>query len=171
MSRMIRYKTRAETKRIILHDSHTQPDFGKVEDVTRWKALAWDGGLKMGLLGIGYHFILERDGHVEETRDRHLIGTHTPGHNMDSIGICLVGGREHGDYLGHDNFTEDQYRSLLELLSELRQQYGPIPILGHSEVQRYRNRSLPNCPPIEMDDLRQDFEVFSIIRSRKEAAL
>lgn len=165
--RRIIYKPRAETTRIILHDSHTIPAIGTALEVPRWKALAWDGGLKMGLLGIGYHFILERDGHVEETRNRHLIGTHTPGNNMDSIGVCLVGGREEGHYLGVPNFTPQQMDSLFELVIELRQEFGPIPIVGHSEVQRYRNKSLPDCPPIEMDDLRQDFEVYAISRSRK----
>jgi len=162
----IKYKARTATTRIILHDSHTVPG-------EPWKALARDGGLKMGLLGIGYHFIIERDGGPIETRERHLIGTHTPGHNMDSIGVCLVGGRDHFPMSGGfqpslehtDNFTLEQRHALFDLVLELRATFGPIPLLGHTEVQKYRNRNLPPCPCIDMDDLRQDLEVYALERS------
>lgn len=156
MSGGIKYKTRTATTRIILHDSHTSTG-------QSWHPEARDGGLKMGLLGIGYHFIIERDALVIETRERHLIGTHTPGHNMDSIGVCLVGGR---DELGlpADNFTPAQYEALMELLWDLRVDYPGAKLFGHSEVQRYRNKTLPNCPFIDMDDLRQDLAVYALTR-------
>lgn len=159
----IKYKPRTATTRIILHDSHTAPG----ED---WHPEARDGGLKMGLLGIGYHFIIERDGDCLETRDRHLVGTHTPGHNMDSIGICLVGGRavDSGDH--EDNFTDAQRVGLMDLLWELVSQYPDTKLLGHNEVQKYRNRNLPACPCLDMDDLRQDFAVYALLRQQKEAA-
>ena len=151
----IKYKPRTATTRIILHDSHTAPG----ED---WHPEARDGGLKMGLLGIGYHFIIERDGSPIETRERQLVGTHTPGHNMDSIGVCLVGGRavDSGDH--EDNFTDGQIITLFQLVLTLRNQFGNIPLLAHTEVQKYRNRNLPNCPCIDMDDLRQDLEVYAL---------
>lgn len=151
----IKYKPRTSTTRIILHDSHTAPG-------ERWHPEARDGGLKMGLLGIGYHFIIERDGGPIETRKRDLIGTHTPGHNMDSIGVCLVGGRSHRNGDHENNFTDGQIVTLFQLVLKLREQFGPIPLLGHTEVQKYRNRNLPNCPCLDMDDLRQDLEVFAL---------
>lgn len=114
----------------------------------------------MGLLDIGYHYIIERDGEVVEGRGRDVIGSHTPGHNMDSIGVCLVGGREEEGGDGVDNFTRDQRLSLLRLLHELRQVYPGIKLKGHSEVQKYRNRSLPPCPPIDMDELRMDLDYY-----------
>lgn len=158
---MITYKARSETNRIIVHDSHTNPDVERGCEVSRWAATAKDGGLKMGLLGVGYHFIIERDGTVVETRRRHLIGTHTPGHNLDSIGICLVGGREHfSGAVGVDNFTRRQRRALLSLLSGLRAEYGKIDVVGHTEVQKYRNKSLADCPALDMDELRQDLALF-----------
>lgn len=152
MVSQVRYKVRKETRRAILHDSHTAP--GSEFD-------ADDGALRMGLLTAGYHYIIERDGNVVAARDRREIGSHTPGHNMDSIGICLVGGRSepNGDAL--DNFTEAQRRSLLRLLQELRTAWPGIEIVGHTEVQRYRNRRLPPCPCLDMDLLREDAELFS----------
>lgn len=156
------YKARRETTRIILHDSHTTPEVEKGCEVSRWAAMAKDGGLRMGLLGVGYHFVVERDGEIVETRRRHLVGTHTPGHNMDSIGVCLVGGREAafpGE--GIDNFTFKQRRALIQLLAALRGEYGKdVQVVGHTEVQKYRNKSLADCPALDMDELRQDLALY-----------
>lgn len=157
----VRYRPRTSTTRIILHDSHTPPH----EDASDWASKARDGGLKMGLLGTGYHYVIERDGRVVETREHTLVGTHTPGHNMDSIGVCLVGGRSH-EGGQEDNFTDAQRLGLFGLLHHLRAAHGPLAIKGHTEVQRYRNRNLPPCPPIDMDDLRQDFEVYLLERQQ-----
>ena len=164
---MLRYKERSATTTIIIHDSHTPPEVGQVEEVSNWFPEAEDTALHMGLLSLGYHFVIERDGTVKAGREVSKIGSHTPGFNMDSIGICLVGGRERGSHLGANNFTPVQMEALFVLLSDLYVEFGSIPIRGHSEVQRYRSKSLPNCPPIDMDDLRQDYEVFRIL---KEAA-
>lgn len=161
MQSLIKYRDRKETRLVILHDSHTRPDVTQVEDVPRWAVLAHSGGLKMGLLSIGYHYIIERDGEVVECRGREKIGSHTPGHNLDSIGVCLVGGREWDVEDGIDNFTEDQKRSLLRLLHSLRQAYPGIRLKGHSEVQRYRDKRHPPCPPIDMDLLREDLDLYA----------
>lgn len=150
------FKKRGFTKRIILHDSHTTPDVGTMEEVPRWAALARRGALEMGLVDTGYHFIIERNGKVIETRDRREIGSHTPGHNMDSIGICLVGGRERWTDEGVDNFTKPQWESLYSLVGELRDPVRDLQLYAHTEVQRYRNKRLPKCPPVDMDDVRQE---------------
>lgn len=157
---MIRYKDRKTTKLIILHDSHTQP--GTTMDVPRWAALALEGGLQMGLLAIGYHYIIERDGEVVLCRGRETIGNHTPGLNLESIAICLVGGREEPGGDGVDNFTPAQRLSLLRLLHELRTIYPGVKVRGHTEVQRYRRADHPACPPIDMDLLREDLDLFSM---------
>lgn len=169
MGRIIRYRPRAETNGILLHDSHTIPDIESIPEVPRWRDQAWDQGLKMGLLDIGYHFIIERDASVVETRDRHLIGTHTPGFNMDTIGICLVGGREVGLEGGVNNFLKRQIDALFDTIYECRREFGHIWVKGHSEVQRYRNKMLPDCPSLEMDDLRQDLDFYTFNRNKLEA--
>lgn len=161
MTAIIKYKPRPQTTRIILHDSHTIPEVCAAEDVPRWAVLAHTGGLKMGILSIGYHYIIERDGTVVPCRERELIGSHTPGHNMDSIGICLVGGREEEGGEGVDNFTPEQRKSLLRLLHELRQAYPGVKLKGHSEVQRFHRRDHPPCPPIDMDLLREDLDLYA----------
>lgn len=151
----IRYKPRQETKQVILHDSHTVPGD------TAWRDKAEQNSLRLGLLSAGYHFIIERDGTVEPCRDRELIGSHTPGHNLDSIAICLVGGREEEGGPGVDNFTKAQRLALLSTLHELCQQYPGVTIKGHSEVQRFRRRDHPPCPAIDMDLLREDLALYA----------
>jgi len=168
------YKDRKETKLLILHDSHTPPDHTAIEDVPRWETLAEAGSKRMGLLSIGYHYIIERDGEVVQCQNREKIGAHTPGRNMDSIGICLVGGRSevplgpfedfqhvHHAYYPDDNFTPEQRLALLGLLNELLVAYPQALVKGHSEVQHYRNRKLPKCPFLDMDLLREDVELYA----------
>lgn len=157
----LKYKVRQETTLAILHDSHTRPDVCAVEDVPRWADLAHQNGLKMGLLSIGYHFIIERDGTVVPCQEVDRIGAHTPNFNMESIGICLVGGREEEGGDGVDNFTRDQRISLLRLLHELRTKYPGLKVRGHSEVQRFRRAGHPPCPPIDMALLREDLDLFA----------
>lgn len=165
---LIKYKRRKTTTRIILHDSHTDPDIGSSEEVPRWKALARDGALRMGLLDTGYHYIIERDGFCGAGREVGLIGTHTPGHNMDSIGVCLVGGRER-DGSPDNNFTSRQWRSLFLLIAHLKVLYGDLELVGHSEIQKYRNKALPDCPPVDMDDVRQELALYEHNRRLTDA--
>lgn len=161
----MKFKPRVRTRRVILHDSHTDPSVERVIDVLRWQ------GMKMGLLDIGYHWAVERDGTQIPLRDEATIGTHTPGHNLDSIGVVLIGGRakhvhEDGDgggfvYHPDRHFPEDQMVGLYDLLLGIKRRYAGIAVFGHSEVQRYRDRSLPDCPCLDMQDLRADLLTYA----------
>lgn len=134
----VTYKMRKTTKRIILHDSHTEPPYD-----TYWLGEARREALVMGLLDTGYHFIIERDGTVFEIRPRQLIGSHTPQNNMDSIGICLVGGREGGQIA--DNFEDTQFVALESLVCELFDEFGMLKVQGHDEALRHKRRGA-ECP-------------------------
>lgn len=152
----IRWKKRTATRRIILHDSHTTEDVETVQDYLRQKAH------QMGLLDIGYHAIIERDGVVIETRQHELIGSHTPGHNLDSIGVCLIGGM--GLHGPEDNFTRSQRVGLFGLLRYLQQFYSadgaqPLPIVGHTELQAFVGRKEP-CPCLDIEMLREDYAYY-----------
>lgn len=161
MRPLVKFKDRKATTLIIIHDSHTTPDVCKVHDVPRWAELARIQGLEMGLLEIGYHDIIERDGELVECRRAEAIGTHTPGLNMESYAICLVGGREVPGGDGVDNFTKAQKRTLLRRLHELTLRYPGAAIKGHTEVQRFRRANHPPCPPFDMDLLREDVGLYA----------
>lgn len=156
------YKDRDRTNRIIIHDSHTPPDVAQVTEISRWNLTASENALYMGLLSVGYHFIIERDGEVVNGRPHKQVGSHTPGHNMDSVSICLVGGRDlEGN--GEDNFTSLQRKATIKLCAWLRRRYGDhVEVLGHTEVQKYRNKSLPPCPMLDMELLRDDIKLYEM---------
>jgi len=59
--------------------------------------------------GIGYHFVMRRDGTIEEGRPLDAWGAHVQGHNDYSIGICVNGNLEEED------ITKGQYEALLLL--------------------------------------------------------
>lgn len=159
---MVTYRKREETNRIIIHDSHTTTEIEDSVDVLRWQ------GRAMGLLDVGYHFVLPRMGGFEEVRDHEAIGSHAPGHNLDSIGICLLGGREmvlvdeKEREVGIDNFTFIQRHELIKGLAWLTVKYPEAEVKGHSEIQRYHKRGVPACPCLDMDELRNDLELFKL---------
>ena len=90
----------------------------------------------MGLLQTGYHFIIERDGMIVNSRPIEQIGAAAPGFDLDSIHVCLVGGRLDGE--PHDSFTPEQRQALFIALQLIKQQYPSAAIFGHDEVQRFK---------------------------------
>ncbi len=94
-----------------------------------------------GWQGIGYHFVIRRDGTQERGRDVAEVGAHVAGHNANSIGICLVGGK------GGFNFTMRQMDSLKELLLRLVADYPDAEILGHTDLD-----SRKTCPNFDVKE-------------------
>ncbi|MGQ0287138.1 N-acetylmuramoyl-L-alanine amidase [Pasteurellaceae bacterium 22721_9_1] len=82
---------------------------------------------------IGYHFVIDTDGTLTTGRQVGETGAHVQGHNLNSIGICLVGGitpegKKHGEY------TPAQWRTLHQLLRHLESQYPHARICGHRDL-------------------------------------
>ncbi len=74
---------RSETRRIVIHHS-ASPDVSATE-IHRWH-------LQRGWSGIGYHFVIRKDGTVEKGRPLETVGAHAgPDNNSDSIAVCLTG--------------------------------------------------------------------------------
>lgn len=108
------------TKRIIIH--HSDSDQGSAALIHGWHlARKWSG--------IGYHYVINKDGTIERGRLERYIGAHAGSSgNSDSIGICLVGKFE--NYLP----TNEQIDSLVWLIKELESRYGDLAIIGHKDV-------------------------------------
>lgn len=71
---------------VVIHCSATRPsqDIGRAE-INEWhKARGW--------AGIGYHYVIRRNGLVENGRPVAQAGAHVEGHNATTIGVVLVGG-------------------------------------------------------------------------------
>lgn len=86
-----------------------------------------------GWRDIGYHFIILRDGTIQEGRPVDQVGAHCRGLNAHSIGICLVGGVD-ADNNAEFNFTPDQARELRSLIEKLQSQIEHhVAVSGHRD--------------------------------------
>ena len=94
-------------------------------------------------MGIGYHYVIRRDGTIEPGRPEWLIGTHCLNHNAHSIGVCYEGGL---DIRGQpdDTRTPAQKAAMRSLLEDLHARYPRAVILGHRDLNPGKD-----CPGFE----------------------
>ena len=94
-------------------------------------------------LGIGYHYVVRRNGQIEPGRPEFMIGAHCLNHNAHSIGICYEGGL---DIRGQpaDTRTPEQKAALRWLLRQLHRAYPQALIVGHHDLNPQKA-----CPCIE----------------------
>lgn len=116
-----------EILELIVHCSATPEgkDF-TVEDIDRWHK-------QRGWKGIGYHYVIYRDGSVHDGRPESEVGAHCYGHNQHSIGICYIGGCAKDGKTPKDTRTTAQKQSLVNLLKKLKRQYPKATIHGHRD--------------------------------------
>lgn len=130
-------KQRSKTEYIAIHCSATPEnlDIG-AKEIDKWhRAQGWSC--------IGYHYVIRRDGTVEEGRDREVIGAHVVGFNEVSLGICLVGGVDANDpKKAENNYTQAQFDSLKQLLDKLKVVYQQAKIQGHRDFPNVKKA----CP-------------------------
>lgn len=130
-----------EINRIILHCSATPEgkDF-TVADIDRWhKARGWQG--------IGYHYVVYRDGSVHEGRNIAVAGAHTSGYNKNSIGVCYIGGVAADGKTPKDTRTAEQRVALRNLVAKLKKQFPRATVHGHYEF------AAKACPSFKISDL------------------
>ena len=110
---------------IIIHCSAVRPwQQSSAADIDRWHR-------ERGWKGIGYHFVVRRDGTVETGRPIEEKGAHCRNHNRHSIGICYEGGL---DSKGRpdDTRTPEQRRAMRGLLEQLHGEFPHALITGHN---------------------------------------
>ncbi|MEQ9812395.1 MAG: N-acetylmuramoyl-L-alanine amidase [Azospirillaceae bacterium] len=93
-----------------------------------------------GFSDIGYHWVIELDGTVRQGRPEWAIGAHVKGQNLDSIGVCYVGGLTSDGRQPKDTRTPAQRRALVDLVRQIKQRHGPLSVHGHRE---YANKACP----------------------------
>jgi len=107
---------------IILH--HTASSSASVEGIN-------NDHLKRGWAGIGYHFLIQPDGTIDEARPIKYVGSHCAGNNTSSIGIALV-----GDFR-KTKPTDEQLKSAKELIATLKKQVPTIRrVLNHNDLYK-----------------------------------
>lgn len=121
---------------LIVHCSYTPPkmDIG-ASDIDRWHR-------ERGWLGCGYHFVIKRDGTVEDGRPLDKNGAHVRGMNSTSKGICLVGGMNRSKSGAEVNYTDEQMEALRKLIDDLRDEHFPLAkVAGHTDFDKHKT-----CP-------------------------
>ena len=129
---------------VVIHCSDSS--FGNAALITKWHIV------ERKFETIGYHYVILNgrlsaykthsyfDGHLETGRpldddaDMELdeTGAHAFGYN-NAVGICLIG--------LSGTFTDAQLRALKHLIGKLREQFGEINIMQHSDVDKKK----PHC--------------------------
>ncbi len=113
---------------IILHSSAVTPDQSSsaAQIDTRHRHRGYH-------LGIGYHYVVRRNGQIEQGRPEYIVGVHCLNHNRHSIGICYEGGL---DARGQpaDTRTPAQKVALRQLIANLHQRYPRAVIVGHRDL-------------------------------------
>lgn len=119
---------------IIVHCSATAPGWmaglpveEQAAEIDRWhKGNGW--------AGIGYHYVIGRDGNVATGRPIEQDGAHVAGRNKGTIGVCLIGGRgSSANDQPEQHYTHEQLAALHGLIEGLRLQYGEVPVSGHNQ--------------------------------------
>ena len=126
---------------IIFHCSATKPSMNIGADWIRELHIK-----EKGYNDIGYHFVVRRNGAIEDGRPMGIVGAHCLNHNTNTIGVCLVGGI---DINGkpENNFTPEQFESAQLLTNSLVDLLPSIKKLsGHKD---YAQRA---CPCFEVKD-------------------
>ena len=103
--------------------------------------------------GVGYHYYIERDGQLYQTRSEDEIGMHARHYNAHSIGICYEGGL---DEKGNpaDTRTPAQKHALIALLRSLKVDYPDAEIMGHCELEGVHKA----CPSFPCQEYRDYFD-------------
>ena len=117
---------------IVIHCSAVRPDqTSSAAQIDTWHR---QRGFK---LGIGYHYVVRRNGEIEPGRPESMIGAHVRNYNAHSIGVCYEGGL---DIRGQpaDTRTEAQKASMLRLLEDLHRRYPQARIVGHHDLNPHK---------------------------------
>lgn len=128
---------RREITEVVVHatDTFTNKNIGSVEINEIHNQLGHDG--------IGYHYIIRRDGRLQRGRPPNKVGEHAPtnNHNTRSLGVALVGGinassgiKNPSELRSAQSFTREQFTTLEKFLSIYYQKYPGGQVFGHNDV-------------------------------------
>jgi len=104
--------------------------------------------LENGLNGIGYHYVIRRDGSLQRGRPVNIQGEHSVknGHNDRSIGVVFVGGINVPsetpnllDFLSVQSLTRSQFNTFDHFCRAFYNVFSGGQVVGHSDVDELTN--------------------------------
>ena len=106
---------------IVVH--HSAGDGFNAFDYAKWH-------IQRGWPGIGYHYVIDPDGKINQTNTLDTVSYHVANNNTASIGISLSGN------LSNHAMTKEQMDSLIKLIKKLKAEVGShLVVKGHKELQ------------------------------------
>jgi N-acetylmuramoyl-L-alanine amidase len=113
-----------------------------------------------GFSSIGYHYVIQPDGHVDLGRDEEQPGAHAKGFNAHSLGVCLVGGLGGPNRLNPGLYTMAQWDALRITVRSLLDRYPGARVVGHRDLspdldgdgQVEPHEWLKKCPAFEVQE-------------------
>ena len=120
-----RLERRRRTDAVVLHHvGNTDKDIN-VAAIHRWHR-------QNGWAGVGYHYLIRKDGSIERGRPLETVGAHTYDHNDNTVGICIVGNFE------LSRPTSEQFLAAEKLVGAVCKHYDIMPngrtVLGHKDL-------------------------------------
>lgn len=139
--------SRRTTDYLVVHGAWTEKGHdADVDEIREWH-------LDRGFRDVGYHYVIRRDGRVQEGRTLEAMGAHLKGYNNQSVGICLVGGKPDNlsplipDYEEwYFNYTWQQMGALQMLLEQIQKMYPDARIRGHNDFPGVQK----DCPGFDV---------------------
>ena len=124
---------------LVIHCSAVRPD----QTSSAAQIDTWHRRDRHYKFGIGYHYVVRRDGQIEPGRPEWMVGAHCKNHNAHSLGICYEGGL---DARGQpaDTRTLEQKLAMVQLLEMLHRRYPKALIVGHHDLNPHKA-----CPCID----------------------
>ncbi len=119
---------RRATQKAILHHSASKSGNGAQIHQIHQKSNGW--------AGIGYHYVIHKDGTIERGRPEDMVGAHCINENGDSIGICFIGNFE------TEKMPPAQMEAGKELVGYIKDKYG----LKSEDIYRHKDFMATACP-------------------------
>ena len=141
---------RYETNLVVIHHTGNPWDDDlsaeEIHRIHKAPPLEWSG--------IGYHYVVRKNGQIEEGRPEWAIGSHALGFNSNSIGIHVCGNFELVEP------TDAQIESTAYLLGWICDRYGIVADKDH--VKAHRDLMATACCGQYLYDVLQDIRGKSI---------
>lgn len=139
-------KKRSKTSEIILHCSATPEgkDF-TVDTIHKWH-------IERKFSGIGYQYVIYRDGSIHRGRPEDAAGAHATDHNSVSIGICYIGGTDKNGK-AKDTRTVEQKESMYKLVKYIMEKYN----LTEQNIYCHNDFSNKACPSFKRNVFIEEF--------------
>lgn len=87
----------------------------------------------------GYHYVVATDGKIHQLLDEEKVSNGVKGYNSVTVNVAYMGGIDNNGK-AVDNRTEEQKKSLLQLLRILRKRYPDAVIQGHRDFSPDLNK-------------------------------